>query len=120
MSSFTELIVSESGKDDKGRQLYKLDRPFTYYLGRNNSGIRIDVHAGFVTDFESIPNCLLKWVKRNPNYRKAFVIHDYCVVANTPWPLGVTAMVDTLKTLGCPWWKRQTYKWPVLVWGLIR
>lgn len=121
MSSFTELVVSECGKDKEGRQLYKLDRPFTYAIGRKGAGAVVAVPQGMITDFESIPKLFSGVIKEQPKYRAAFVVHDWLCRTSTPWHMGVYIMVDALKTLGCPWWRRNLiYGLPVLLWGLVR
>jgi len=73
MSSFTTpLIVSPmpNGHD------WKLIKKFTYHIGSKFSRKWINVPAGFITDFASIPAIfwfLPAWAK----YNKAPIIHDW-------------------------------------------
>ncbi len=121
MSSFTKLIVTECGQSKKGQTLYKLNQPFTYAIGKEDAGAIVPVPANFVTDFESIPQFLSGVIKKQPEYRAAFVVHDWLCRTFTPWHIGTYIMVDALKTLNCPFWKRNLfYGLPVLLWGLLR
>lgn len=120
MSSFTELVVSPY-KQVNGKQFYQLDRLFEYAIGRKGAGATVFVPVDFTTDFESIPNFLSGIIERQPKYRSAFVVHDWLCKTNTPWHMRTYIMVDALKTLGCPWWRRNLiYGLPVLLWGLVR
>ena len=73
MSSFTSpLIVSPM---HNGRN-WRLERSFTYRIGKKYSRHFISVPKGFVTDFASIPKLfwlLPYWAK----YNKSPVLHDW-------------------------------------------
>ncbi len=71
MSSFTSpLIVSPM---DNGRT-WKLIKPFTYRIGSKEV---VSVHAGFITDFASVPRIFWSIVCPYGKQGKAAVIHDY-------------------------------------------
>lgn len=61
-----------------GRQVYKILKPFVYEIGFKGSGVRIEVEAGFLTDFASIPPLADNLFGLNPmgRHNKAVVIHD--------------------------------------------
>lgn len=74
MSVFTEnLIVSPlpNGKT------WVLRRDFSYDVGEENSGETIQVPAGFITDFASVPRVLWVLFPRWGKYGNAAVVHDY-------------------------------------------
>ena len=56
MSSFTTPLVISPLPD--GRR-WKLERQFSYDVGKKGSSFRITVPAGFITDFASIPQMII-------------------------------------------------------------
>lgn len=86
---------------------YELIDPFTY---RHALG-EIDVPAGFVTDFASIPRAL--WVVLPPTggYGKAAVVHDAIYrTPSLPFTRGQADGIfrDAMADLGVGWFTRQT------------
>ena len=74
MSSFTTpLHVSPT---DNGKN-WELTRAFTFRIGSKYSNQYIRVPQGFVTDFASIPKCLIWLLPDWAKFNKAPVLHDY-------------------------------------------
>ena len=122
MSAFTsELkVLYVDGKH------WMLLSPFTYHVGHEDSNEYIFVHAGFSTDFASIPR-LLWSVMGHPagKHGKAAVVHDYLyqypssglTIPVAPEPMHVQLpsrtrrrcdqiFLEGLKVLKLSWWKR--------------
>jgi len=74
MSSFTSPLIVTPMPD--GRR-WKLVRSFTYHVGSKDSGRKVVVHRGFVTDFASVPRLLWWLISSWGRYGKAAVVHDY-------------------------------------------
>lgn len=75
MSSFTTPLRVERLN---GQSRWRVLEPFVYEIGELDSGSRIEIPVGFVTDFASIPRGL--WNLFPPiggRYDKAAVLHDY-------------------------------------------
>ena len=74
MNSFkTDLIVTPL---QDGRR-WKLHEGFTYWRTRDRIVIKIQVPAGFITDFASVPRVFRSIIPAWGRYGKAAVIHDY-------------------------------------------
>jgi hypothetical protein len=79
MSSFTtKLVVSPM---DNGRD-WELQAKFTYHVGSKFSRKWVNVPAGFVTDFASVPK-FLWFLPRWATYSKAPILHDYLYETQT-------------------------------------
>ena len=83
--------------------------PFTYHVGHEDSDEHIFVHAGFHTDFASIPRLL--WpVLGHPTgkHGKAAVIHDFLYQHpdNRTRRRCDQIFLEGLKVLKLSWWKR--------------
>ena len=99
--------------------------PFSYDVGKVSSGETVFVHAGFKTDFASIP----RWawpVMGHPagDHGKAAVIHDYLYrypVAGVDKPRSRRRcdqiFLEGLVVLGVGWWKRSAMYFAVRVGG---
>lgn len=74
MSSFTQSLLV-SPLPDGGRWVVRGE--FGYDVGEKDSGDRISVPIGFVTDFASIPRMFWKILPKWGKYGNAAVIHDY-------------------------------------------
>jgi hypothetical protein len=78
MSSFTAPLLVEIEQGERGGLgLARLTAPFVYGVGAEESADRIEVAAGFVTDFASVP-----WFARSlfapfDRAAKAAVVHDF-------------------------------------------
>lgn len=73
MSSFTAPLIVEK----LGLRRWKTHRGFRYCVGSLDSDWRIDVPAGFETDFASIPRALWWLLPPDGAYTQAAVLHDW-------------------------------------------
>ena len=77
MSNFTSpLIVRVEQRERSGRGLYTIMQPFFYHVGKENSGLEIEVPADFETDFASIPWVARWFISPGGLHAKAAVLHD--------------------------------------------
>ncbi|MBL4757561.1 MAG: DUF1353 domain-containing protein [Rhizobiales bacterium] len=77
MSDFTSpLIVRVEQRERSGRGVYTVMQPFTYHVGKKNSGLEIEVPAGFETDFASTPWYARWMISPGGLHAKATVLHD--------------------------------------------
>ena len=74
MSAFTQALVVTPLSD--GHSWVIVSR-FSYDVGSENSGDRIEVAQGFVTDFATVPRLLWWFLPRWGTYGNAAVIHDW-------------------------------------------
>lgn len=74
MSSFNSKLILEPLDD--GRR-WKLVEPFVYEIGKLGSGNKIEVPAGFITDFASVPRGLWNIFPPWGVYGKAAILHDW-------------------------------------------
>lgn len=73
MSSFTddlEIVYIGGG-------MFRVLKGFRYYVGAENSEDWVDVPAGFLTDFASVPDILDRIILRDGDYNQAAVVHDF-------------------------------------------
>ena len=75
MSRFTEILTVSPLGD--GRTWF-LREEFGYDIGSEGSGHSIDVPAGFLTDFASVPRPFWWLFPTWGRYGNAAVIHDFC------------------------------------------
>lgn len=74
MSKFTTPLIGEWNDE---MTIFTLHDPFVYYVGKLNSDDKIEVPAGFQTDFASIPKNIHWLLHPVGPYGKAAVLHDY-------------------------------------------
>lgn len=74
MSSFTTPLIVEALE---GGRRWKLIELFEYHVGEYPSENVIRVHAGFTTDFASVPRPFWPLISPYGKAGKAAVIHDY-------------------------------------------
>lgn len=106
---------------------WKLHEDFSYFdevgLPGDVDGTFIDVPAGFVTDFASIPRALWTILPPTGQYGKAAVIHDWLYRGGKPEGRPVTkAYADAvferaMKELGVPWLRRKLMYTAVKLFG---
>lgn len=110
MSSFTTPLRCE--RLETGRD-WRILEDFIYEVGAEGSGVYVNVGAGFVTDFASIPRGL--WNLYPPvggRYDKAAVIHDclYQTQALMGHPIdrgrADAIFREAMDVLGVGWWSR--------------
>lgn len=120
MSSFTApLDVQILDKEREGRVTARLLTGFSYEVGVEGSGETIDVPAGFVTDFASVPWGFWNLEPPLGDAGKAAVIHDYLYASKGLGGRYTRAQADgifrqALAVLGVPLWKRS------LLWAAVR
>lgn len=116
MSSFTaELHVMVTQRRRRGRCLAVLLTPFVYEVGALGSGERIEVPAGFETDFTSTPRWA--WWLEPPlgPAGKASVLHDWLYETQArPRAEADRVFAEALAVLQVPRWKR------ALLWAAVR
>ena len=117
MSSFTTPLVASPQPD--GRR-WKLVNSFTYMIGSEDSGWKVVVRSGFVTDFASVPRLLWWLIPSWGKYGKAAVVHDFLyqkrfiliLLLGKYAPYTVTRgmadsiFLEAMEVLGVTWWKR--------------
>lgn len=83
--------------DDSGRN-WTLNAPFSY----DSSVGRIDVPAGFVTDFASVPKLLWNVLPPFGRYGNAAIIHDYLYRTQgyASKPVADAIFLEAMKALG--------------------
>ena len=74
MSSFTSDLIISPLKDGKNWQLVNA---FTYAVGAEDAEDVINVPAGFVTDFASVPRIMWSVIPPWGCYGKGSILHDY-------------------------------------------
>jgi hypothetical protein len=125
MSSFTApLIVRVEQRERAGRGLYTVMEPFTYQVGRVDSGVEITVPAGFETDLASIPR-LARWlISPGGLHAKAAVLHDalYHDAAQRQWfqltrENADETFLEAMEVLGVPAWRKQVMYYSVRLFG---
>ncbi len=118
MNSFkTDLIVVPLAD---GRR-WRLHEGFTYRRTRKGEWIIIQVPAGFVTDFASVPKVFHSILPAWGRYGKAAVIHDY-MYQDTDSPWLTRKMADELfygamLVSGTKPWKAKVMYWAVRLFG---
>lgn len=104
MSSFTDhLTVTQiSG------ELWQTEREFEYHVGQEDSGERIVVPKGFITDFASVPWPASMLIPMSGQYNQAAVLHDYLYSIQTlPRKRCDDIFLEAMTVLGVNVFKRQ-------------
>lgn len=90
-----------------------------FHAGFGQGDYRIDVPAGFETDFASVPRVFWNILPPTGSYGKAAVIHDY--LYRIPWLATRTqadaVLLEAMTFLKVGWWTRQVIYWGVRVGG---
>lgn len=73
------LYVEVLTEERNGRGLGRLTEMFVYDVGRPNSGDRIVVPVGYVTDFASVPWFARAFIPTMGKHAKAAVLHDFLI-----------------------------------------
>lgn len=120
MSSFTTpLRVEVLDTKRFGRRTAQLLEGFVYEVGELGSGEVIEVPAGFVTDFASVPWGFWNLEAPLGDAAKAAVVHDYLYATKGLGGRYSRARADdifreAMKVLGVAMWKRN------LLWAAVR
>lgn len=103
MSSFTDKLVVTKTTG----MLWELERPFTYYIGSEDSGESVTVPKDFCTDFASIPRIFWIILPPDGNYSQASVLHDYMYQKQTfSRKKCDDIFLESMEVLEVPRWKR--------------
>lgn len=104
MSRFTEILTVSPLGD--GRTWF-LREDFGYDVGCEGSGQSIEVPAGFLTDFASVPRLLWWLFPTWGRYGNAAVIHDFCYWEQTlSRRRADQVFLEAMKVLGVGWGTR--------------
>jgi len=104
MSSFTDpLTVTKIGE-----RLWRVEREFTYYIGKENSNDFVTVPKGFETDFASVPRGLWNILPPDGFYTQAAVLHDFMCAHPELYLKSKADFVfyEAMGVLGVPWFNR--------------
>jgi hypothetical protein len=102
-SSFTIDLDARLLADGKWRLL----AGFTYAFGHEDSPVRVEIPAGFVTDFASVPKVLQGLIGSVETHGKAAVLHDYLYATQPVSRIVADAVfLEAMAVLGVPRWKR--------------
>lgn len=116
MSSFTDKLTVT----DLGKGLWRVEKGFRYYIGEEWSNDFIDVPAGFVTDFFSIPPPIQWLLPKTQNGNQSSVLHDYlCVIQDRPRSEIDRIFLESMKVLGVNRFKRWLIYRGVRLWALF-
>lgn len=101
---------------------FRLHHEFTYLW--KPAYIEINVKAGFVTDFASIPRIFRIFIPKLGRYNKAAVVHDAIyknAVAGYRFTRRVADKIflNGMEDLGVPKWKRMLMYWAVRIGGVF-
>ncbi|MGB5861105.1 MAG: DUF1353 domain-containing protein [Pseudomonas aeruginosa] len=85
MSSFTsfdgtsEMSISYAARASKeaGRDLWVVNEPFSYYVGKKEDNVWVHVPAGYLTDGATVPRLFWWLIPPLGQYGQASVLHDY-------------------------------------------
>ena len=122
MSSFTEASFTPLSDGKR----WRVNEPgFSYGVGSEDSKIRIDVPAGFVTDFASVPQGFRFYVGRTGKHALAAVVHDYLYktqfIDGTPIERKTADKIflEAMKVSGVRWTKRRIMYRAVRLFGWV-
>lgn len=101
-----------------GDYRFELLAPFEYHIGDFPSDRVIEVPAGYVTDFASVPRALWAVFPPHGPWAKAAIVHDYLY----DYAIGTRARADlifleAMQVLGVPRWRRYLMYWAVRAFG---
>ena len=85
MSSFTsfdgtsEMSISYASRASKeaGKDLWVVNQPFSYYVGKIEDNVWVHVPVGFITDGATVPRLFWWLIPPLGQYGQAAVLHDY-------------------------------------------
>lgn len=116
MSSFTKPLIVSPLPDGLR---WKLEEPFEYHIGHENSGEIVYVPEGFITDFASIPKIFYSLVGGpTGRYTRAAVVHDYLYVRGTYSRKRTDEIFyEAMTILKVSYWKRKAMYFAVRLGG---
>lgn len=117
MSIFTDPLIVCPLKDGKS---WALISEFHYDVGEIDSGERITVEPGFVTDFASVPKLFWMFFPTWGRYGNAAVIHDWLYWSQPklyPRKKADQIFLEGMECLNVPYLTRHTLYLAVRIWG---
>lgn len=97
-----------TGRTRWGRGIFRLTEPLKYEVGRNGTGLYVEVPVMYETDFASVP--FLFWWLAPPTgkYGAATIVHDYMCEHYSGFSRVVADAVflEAMRHLGAWWWRR--------------
>ncbi len=111
-------LISASIKS--GRRTYLLSKPLRVKLS-NGIKIKVEVPAGFETDFASIPRLLWPLFPPDGPWLEASIVHDYCYREQVPFSrfFADALFRELMRQYEVPWWRRILFFWAVRLFGWI-
>jgi len=119
MSSFTTPLIVSPMPDGKTWKLY---RSFQYHIGSKYSLDSINIPAGFITDFASIPRIFRVILPQWGKYGKAAVVHDYLYQhhdTHNTRKFADQIFHDAMIVSGTKMWKVKIMYWAVRLFGWL-
>jgi hypothetical protein len=122
-AQFSSLHVEKVEGSLDGRQNWRLIAPLRFLLGfdgecENIGGINVEIPAGFVTDFASVPRLLWPLFPPTGPWCEAAVIHDYlCRHQGCSRFLADAMFREAMHLLGVPVWRRVLMYYAVRFYG---
>lgn len=122
----TELQLTDTGREVRGRAVFRLDRHFTYsfvdsWCDMGRITIVVRVPKGYETDFASIPRPAWWLLPPTGAWRRAAVFHDYLCDIGTPRFLTDAIFRHIMEETGVKVWQRVVIYYTVrsywLCWG---
>lgn len=115
MSSFTDpLTVTKIGA-----RTWRVERSFTYYIGKDDSNDFVIVPKGFETDFASIPRLFWRILPPDDVYTQACVLHDFMCEHDLK-SRADKIFYESMGILGVPEWKRSVMFFGVRLFHLFQ
>lgn len=116
-SSFLSPLILES----LGDGTFMVKESFRYHVGDLSNNIIIEVPAGLITDFSSIPSFLNVFIPKLGKYNKASVLHDqlYSLVRQGKFYRAIADAIflEAMEASGVSWVKRWSMYLAVRLFG---
>jgi hypothetical protein len=101
-------------KSLRGKNEYQLTECLVFVSDRKSNKPKVFmVPSGFVTDFATIPRIFKSIIDDNDKHiRDAAVLHDFLYSTQSRAHQNISrkeadkVLIDAMKSLGAPWWKR--------------
>jgi signal peptidase I len=121
MNTFTTALDLEPLDN---RNNWVLVNSFTYALGSEDGVDVINVPAGFVTNFGTIPRIFRNMIRPLGRYGKAAILHDYLyrigvIINNRNYTRKEADLIflEAMEVLKVPKWKRKSIYFAVRMFG---
>ena len=103
-----------------GRRTYVLARALKIQL-QNGIRLRVEIPAGFETDFASIPRLLWPLFPPDGPWLEASIVHDYCYREQVPFSrfFADALFRELMRQYGVPRWRRVAFYYAVRLCGWL-